>query len=198
MNENRKGMFLAERPEKIKIDTQKRQLQKDLAKEASDKAQTKLKAIDEDATKNVLAGQMRNAIVTIGSRVNPADPNSMYAGFLEYEKFCDMAGVPMFSHSAYAAMGITKEEADALKEGKGRGVNPRFAEILGEVDRTCRVDLEIRMAMKLITPTLAIWYQKNFAGMSDYPEEKKADERRIEDTRSAAEIKAKYQDEIDD
>ena len=106
-------------------------------------------------------------VAALGASADTNDPDSMYANFLKYLKFCEAYKVPVGNLGAYASMGISKDDASRYLSGARRGDDPRYKELIQVVKNTCATYREAMMATNKIAPSTGIFWQKNFDGMKD-------------------------------
>ena len=106
-------------------------------------------------------------VATLGASVDTNDPEAMLGAFLKYLKLCEVYNAPVGNISAYAAMGISKDDASRYLSGARRGDDPRYKELISLVKNICASSREVNMATGKINPAVGIFWQKNFDGMKD-------------------------------
>lgn len=106
------------------------------------------------------------------SKHHVTDPDYLLGSFQEYLGLCSKYGMRITNAGAYSAMGIDRKQASEWRTGKRRQSDPRFKELIDLVDSLCSMNREQLMIENKIMPGVGIFWQKNYDGMKDEPEEK--------------------------
>ena len=124
------------------------------------------------------------------------DIESLYNCLERYIKFCIEHNVRITNSGAYAACGINRNLVKEWAHGLTRASNPEYKRFAIFIRQICDEYREMLMAENKIHPVVGIWWQKNYDGFRDQPNEAdiESDDR---ETLTASEIAAKYAD-LDD
>ena len=152
-----------------------------------------LVAIDNSAEQIAIYGQIDSAITDLAERADKGNAQAMWENFIQYRDVCRVTGSPMFPGTAFMVMGLDMEEAKAIISGKLYQNNPDVQEVVRKAKMYSMSSLEQAYARGQILPSALIWYQKNFAGMSDFPEPLKVEVSEL-DIMTPQEIADKYRD----
>lgn len=137
-------------------------------------------------------------VAALGASVDINDPEAMYANFLKYLKFCEAYKVPVGNLGAYAAMGISRDDASRYESGARRADDPRYKELIRIVKNTCATYREAMMATNKIAPATGIFWQKNFDGMKDIQDIQFTGNDPLGEKKDPSEIIAKHIDLLND
>ena len=121
------------------------------------------------------------------------DIESLYNCLERYIKFCIEHNVRITNSGAYAACGINRNLVKEWAHGLTRASNPEYKRFAIFIRQICDEYREMLMAENKIHPVVGIWWQKNYDGFRDQPNEAEieSDDR---ETLTASEIAAKYAD----
>lgn len=155
-----------------------------------------LRIPEDAATQGIPAFTVK--VAALGAAANTDDPEHMFANFLKYLKLCEAYKVPVGNMGAYAAMGISKDDASRYLSGARRGDDPRYKELIQLVKNTCATAREVAMATNKIAPATGIFWQKNFDGMKDVQDIQFAGNDPLGEKKDPAEIIAKHLDLLSD
>ena len=119
------------------------------------------------------------------------DINTLYDCLERYIKFCIEHNVRITNSGAYSACGITRNTVKEWAHGEKRASNPAYKEFALFIRGICDEYREMLMAENKIHPVVGIWWQKNYDGFRDQPNE--AEVSADDGTQlTAAEIAEKY------
>lgn len=124
------------------------------------------------------------------------DIESLYSCLERYIKFCIEHNVRITNSGAYAACGLNRNLVKEWAHGLTRASNPEYKRFAIFIRQICDEYREMLMAENKIHPVVGIWWQKNYDGFRDQPNEADVDGGDTEQLTSA-EIAAKYAD-LDD
>lgn len=124
------------------------------------------------------------------------DIESLYNCLERYIKFCIEHNVRITNSGAYAACGLNRNLVKEWAHGLTRASNPEYKRFAIFIRQICDEYREMLMAENKIHPVVGIWWQKNYDGFRDQPNEADVDGGDTEQLTSA-EIAAKYAD-LDD
>lgn len=134
-------------------------------------------------------------IMKLGKGCNLNDPDDMMRCFLTYVKMCEMYGMKITNQAAYLSMGISRQYACELRKGVRRAKDPRYKELIEQVDMICSTTREVLMSENAVNPITAIWWQKNYDKMTDVQQVEVTTKDPLgEQGKSAQEIADKYKD----
>lgn len=136
---------------------------------------------------------MQKALV-IGQKANREEPQTMLDCFHEYLDMARRDGHRIGNMTAYMAMGITKEDADKWYDGLRRGGDPRYRQLIGYVKMVCAAYREDLALYGKIHPALAIFWQRNFDGLTNEDILRVDTVDPLGEVKSKDEIKEKYAD----
>lgn len=132
----------------------------------------------------------------IAKDANNDDIDSLYSCLERYIKFCIEHNVRITNSGAYAACGLNRNLVKEWAHGLTRASNPEYKRFAIFIRQICDEYREMLMAENKIHPVVGIWWQKNYDGFRDQPNEADVDGGDTEQLTSA-EIAAKYAD-LDD
>lgn len=132
----------------------------------------------------------------IAKDANNDDIESLYSCLERYIKFCIEHNVRITNSGAYAACGLNRNLVKEWAHGLTRASNPEYKRFAIFIRQICDEYREMLMAENKIHPVVGIWWQKNYDGFRDQPNEADVDGGDTEQLTSA-EIAAKYAD-LDD
>ena len=129
----------------------------------------------------------------IGQAVKQGDPDSMWEGFIALKEAARLLGQPIMPLQAWMVMGLTEDDAKAILRGDLYKDKPEIRDVVRKAKTYVMANMEQAALDKKIDTTVLIWYQKNFAGMSDLPEPVKIEVSET-DVMTPQEIAEKYKD----
>lgn len=132
----------------------------------------------------------------LGQSVRKGDTFAMWNNFVNYSEMCLKNKIRMTPINAFMVMGLDLDEAKAILQKKLYSDSPEMYECVQRVKTFVMADIELAGALGEIPPTVLIWWQKNFAGMSDFPEQQTI-EYEEDDIMTPQEIADKYKDILD-
>ena len=132
----------------------------------------------------------------IAKDANNDDIDSLYNCLERYITFCIEHNVRITNSGAYAACGLNRNLVKEWAHGLTRASNPEYKRFAIFIRQICDEYREMLMAENKIHPVVGIWWQKNYDGFRDQPNEADVDGGDTEQLTSA-EIAAKYAD-LDD
>ena len=117
--------------------------------------------------------------------------DSLYDCLKQYMQFCLEHNVRVTNSGAYAACGLTRNIVKEWAHGITRSSDPAYKKFALFIRGVCDQYREMLMAEGKIHPVVGIWWQKNYDGFRDNPDELDEGEG-DKDNLTAAEIAAKY------
>lgn len=127
----------------------------------------------------------------IAKDANNDDIDSLYSCLERYINFCIEHNVRITNSGAYAACGLNRNIIKEWAHGMTRASTPEYKQFALFIRNICDEYREMLMAENKIHPVVGIWWQKNYDGFRDQPNEAEV---RDDDTDrlTAAEIAEKY------
>ena len=152
-------------------------------------------AIAELKPEVAIYGQLDSAFTELAETAQVGNAQTMWDNFCQYRDICKATGQTMYPGTAFFVMGLDIEDAKAILSGK-MYKDTDVQAIVKKAKMQAMSSLEQASARGLIQPSVLIWYQKNFAGMTDFPEPVKLEVSDL-NTMTPQEIAEKYKDIIE-
>ena len=127
--------------------------------------------VDNPEEKNNRFAAIVMAVNEIAKDADKNDVNSLYACLERYLKWCFEHKVNITNAGAYAACGLDRFTIKDWATGHRRADRPEFKEFALKIKQICSINREQMMADGKLNPVVGIWWQKNFDGFTDSPEE---------------------------
>lgn len=132
----------------------------------------------------------------MGAQIRKGDSRQMWLNYLKYKEVMSTLEEPTMPLTVFMVMGLTVDDVKAILAKKLFADNKDVFDVVSRVVMFVLADIEqAHLNGKLQTTTL-IWYQKNFAGMSDFPD-KAAPVVTQEEVMTPTEIADKYKGILD-
>lgn len=155
-----------------------------------------LSKIPADGWQKCLALLQITCANTLAENVNDSTEIAEYRRKLaDYIEICKLAKVKAGNLGAYAAMGVTKSQISHWKRGESGAEKQNFALQVTQLFSAFRESLSQE---GYISPPVAIFWAKNFDGLSDAPKEAETQSDALGEGISSKEIADKYKDIIID
>ena len=139
---------------------------------------------------------LQSYLFQMGLSIKKGDPRQMWLNYLKYKEVCTITNEPTMPLTVFMVMGLSPDEVKAILEGRLFASNPEVRDVLRKIMAFVLADIEQAHLDGDISNTTLIWYQKNFAGMSDFPEQKPI-EVQDTDTITPEQIADKYKNILD-
>ena len=160
------------------------------------RANRELEKVPADGWQKCLALLQITCADTLQDNINDSAEIATYRKKLaDYIEVCKLAKIKAGNLGAYAAMGIGKETISRWKRGRNGAEKQNFAIQVTQLFSAFRESLSQE---GYISPPVAIFWAKNFDGLSDNPVEIKEAENALGEGISSKEIADKYKDIIID
>ena len=133
------------------------------------RSMTSLAEVSEEKNNRFAAIVM--AVAEIAKDADTNDIESLYNCLERYLKWCFDNKVTITNTAAYAACGIDRFTVKDWATGHRRADRPEFKEFAFKLKQICSINREQMMADGKLNPIVGIWWQKNFDGFTDKPQE---------------------------
>ena len=133
-------------------------------------------------------------IQEIAMSANRDDLVSLQSCFVNYLKLCQEDGFKISNISAYAAMGMTKNQFHSFM----RYGDQKIKDFCSKVQMTCSVSRETLISDNQINPVIGIFWQRNFDGLRNDTEEVQANEEMEDNYSEDQSYKDKYKNLVDE
>lgn len=154
-----------------------------------------LAQINEDDGPNTKQLKVMIGIVQIAQNADIRDVDGMRQRFYAYLTLCAKYDVKIGNMAAYAAMGINHNLASSWEKGNG-GLEKQ--ELIREVKSMCGSFRELAAMEGTMSPNLAMFYAKNYDGLSETSRVEMVADDGLGDRRTAQEIAQQYGDLAED
>ena len=154
-----------------------------------------LAAAEEGDGENTKALKVMIGIVQIAQNADIRDVEGMRQRFYAYLALCMQNDAKIGNLAAYASMGISSANAQAWERGSG---GPEKQALIKEVKTMCGSYREMAALEGLISPNLAMFYAKNYDGLSEVSRVEMVTDDGAGERRSAEEIAQQYEDLAED
>lgn len=114
--------------------------------------------------------QADNYFFNLSVSVDKGNCDSMWHNYLVCRQVSRALGLPILPTTAFAVMGLDTDDVKDILAGKKYANDPDIRDLVRRVKALSIADLEQAHIRGDIQPSVLIWYEKNFAGMSDIPE----------------------------
>ena len=135
------------------------------------KARQKAIAIVESGTPQEVKDNISTWLFQMGATIKKGDARQMWLNYVKYKEVCAITNEPTMPLTVFMVMGLTPDEVRAILQGKLFAQNKEVQEVVRKIVMFVLADVEQAHLQGDISNTTLIWYQKNFAGMSDFPEQ---------------------------
>ena len=139
---------------------------------------------------------LQSYLFQMGLSIKKGDARQMWLNYLKYKEVCTITNEPTMPLTVFMVLGLAPEEVKAILEGRLFANDPEVRDCLRKIMAFVLADIEQAHLDGDISNTTLIWYQKNFAGMSDFPEQKPI-EVQDTDTITPEQIADKYKNILD-
>ena len=159
-------------------------------------ARQKLNQIVESSRPEELNDNIQAWLFHMGTTIQKGDIRQMWINFTKYKEVCANLGQPTMPLTVFMLMGLSVEEIRAILQGKLYANHPEVREMVRKILNFVLADIEQAHIRGEMPTTTLIWYQKNFAYMSDFPDNSPV-EMEEDDSITGSELAEKYKDIID-
>ena len=160
------------------------------------KARQKAIALVQSGDPDKIGAGLNDYLFSLGMHINKGDAAMMWRNFMKYKEVCGITQEPMLPMTACMVMGLSVAEVQAILNRQIYKDNKDVQEVVNKVVSFVMADVEQAYLNKEIDKTAMIWYQKNFANMTDFPEAA-AVEKLDDEAMTPAEIADKYKGILD-
>ena len=164
----------------------------------SDAAREQRTAIARAREENRRIMGMTYKVAEIAKHADLNDPESLWACFDEYLRVAYEEGAKIGNLTAYAALGITHQTADAWYYGRVHKDDPRYRDLIYHVKSVCSAFREGLGLEGKVHPALTIFWQRNFDGLTNEDRVIVEQADPFGELKSTKEIKDKYADLAED
>lgn len=127
--------------------------------------------VDTAGEKNNRFAAIIMAINEIGKDADTNDIESLYKCLDRYIKWCFDHNITITNAGAYAACGVSRQTISDWACGVKRVDQPEYKEFAVLIRQLCGINREQMMADGKLNPIIGIWWQKNFDGFTDKPQQ---------------------------
>lgn len=147
--------------------------------------------VDDDDRFNSKTAALILVTREIAKNANVDDIDSLYACLEEYIKYCIEHNIRITNGMAYSACGLNRFIVKDWALGVTRSSDPAYREFAQTIRSICYESREMLMSEGKLNPIVGIWWQKNYDGFKDKPndQDEVSDD---DDTLSASQIAEKY------
>lgn len=135
------------------------------------KARARAIAIVKNGDPEKVSAGLNDYLFGLGLHVPKGDAEMMWRNFMKYKEVCAITQEPMVPMTACMVMGLSVAEVRAILQRQLYQDKKDVQEVVNKMVSFVMADVEQAYLNKEIDKTAMIWYQKNFANMTDFPDQ---------------------------